>query len=61
MNDIDSLASKEEELLSLVKKLNEAFSRYSIEINVEKAKLITNNERRLSIKSVLRNLTEPRY
>lgn len=39
-----------------MKKLNEASYRYSIEINVEKAKLVTDNERRLSVKSVIRNL-----
>ena len=42
-DDIDGLAGDEEEMESLVNRLNQASLRYGMEINAEKTKLMTNN------------------
>ena len=42
-DDIDGLAGEEEELANLVERLDEACTAYSMEINAEKTKLMTNN------------------
>ena len=42
-NDIDGLAREEEELASLVERLDKASTAYGIEISAEKTKLMTNN------------------
>ena len=43
-DDIDGLAGGEEELVTLVKKLDEASTKYGMEISAEKTKLMTNND-----------------
>ncbi|KAK3767206.1 hypothetical protein RRG08_018076 [Elysia crispata] len=48
-DDIDGLAEKEE-LASLVKQLDEASSRYSMEISAEKTKLMTNSVQPITTK-----------
>ena len=42
-DDIDGLAGEEEELAKLVQRFDKASTAYSIEISVEKIKLMTNN------------------
>ena len=42
-DDIDGLAGEEEELANLVARLDKASIAYSMEINTEKIKLMTNN------------------
>ena len=42
-DDIDGLAGEEEELATLVERLDKAFTAYSIEVSAEKTKLLTNN------------------
>ena len=43
-DDIDGLAGTEEELISLANRLEETSTRYSMEINPEKTKIMTNNK-----------------
>ena len=42
-DDIDGLAGEEKELEKLVERLDKASTAYSMEISVEKIKLMTNN------------------
>ena len=49
-DDIDGLTGKEEELASLVKQLDEASSRYGMEISAEKTKLMTNSAQPITTK-----------
>ena len=42
-DDIDALAEEEQELEALVESLHKTFTRYKMEISVEKTKLITNS------------------
>ena len=42
-DDIDGLAVEEEEVASLVERLDKASTAYGLEISAEKTKLITNN------------------
>ena len=42
-NDTDGLAGEEEELASLVERLDKASTAYGMEISAEKTKLMTNN------------------
>ncbi len=42
-DDIDGLASSEQELTQLVERIEQTSTAYGMEINVEKTKLITNN------------------
>ena len=49
-DDIDGLAGKEEELASLMKQLDEASSRYGMEISAERTKLMTNSAQPITTK-----------
>ena len=42
-DDIDALAEEEQKLEALVESLNKIFTRYKLEINAEKTKLMTNS------------------
>ena len=48
-DDIDGLAGKEEELASLVDRLNKTSAAFGMEISAEKTKLMTNNANGISI------------
>ena len=48
-NDIDGLAGKEEELASLVDRLDKTCAAFGMEISAEKTKLMTNNANGISI------------
>ena len=48
-DDIDGLAGKEEELASLVDRLDKTFAAFGMEISAEKTKLMTNNVNGVSI------------
>ena len=48
-DDIDDLAGKEEELASLVDRLDKTSAAFSMEISAEKTKLMTNNANGISI------------
>ena len=48
-DDIDGLAGKEEELASLVDRLDKTSATFGMEISAEKTKLMTNNANGISI------------
>ena len=48
-DDIDDLAGKEEELASLVDRLDKTSAAFGMEISAEKTKLMTNNANGISI------------
>ncbi|CAM4530358.1 unnamed protein product [Leuciscus chuanchicus] len=54
-DDIDGLAGKEQELVNLVKHLNEASAAYNMQINAEKTKLMTNNPNGISTEIKINN------
>ena len=51
-DDIDSLAGEEEELAKLVERLGKASTDYGMEISTEKSKLMTNNARASTQRSI---------
>uniref|UniRef100_A0A673J0D1 Reverse transcriptase domain-containing protein n=1 Tax=Sinocyclocheilus rhinocerous TaxID=307959 RepID=A0A673J0D1_9TELE len=53
-DDIDGLACSEAELATLVKNLDEASSRFGMEISAEKTKLMTNSDKQITTKIEVR-------
>ncbi|XP_068250322.1 uncharacterized protein [Palaemon carinicauda] len=52
-DDIDGLAGNEEELVNLVKRLDETSTRYGMEISAEKTKLMRNSDEPIKAKIVV--------